>query len=107
MIIAIILLSIALITSMFFCIRFALTVLWVQEAIEESLDIIDVKYSRLSKILEIPIFYNSPEVKSAIQEIEDTRDALLYIANQLVDSDQEENTEEDLEQDSTNEKEKT
>ena len=55
-----------------------------QEAIEESLDIIDEKYNRLNKILEIPIFYNSPEVKSVIAEIQDTRDVLLYIANQLV-----------------------
>ena len=101
MVIAIVLLSIALIISMFFCIKFALTILQVQEAVEESLDIIDVKYSRLSKILEIPIFYNSPEVKSAIQEIEDTRDALLYIANQLVNSEQENDIEEDLEQDDT------
>ena len=101
MIIAIVLLSIALIISMFFCIKFALTILQVQEAVEESLDIIDVKYSRLSKILEIPIFYNSPEVKSAIQEIEDTRDALLYIANQLVNSEQDNDIEEDLEQDDT------
>ena len=107
MIIAIILLSITLIISMFFCVKFALTILRVQEAIEESLDIIDVKYSRLSKILEIPIFYNSPEVKSVIQEIEDTRDALLYIANQLANSEQEEDIEEDFEQDSTIEKEKT
>jgi len=101
MIIAIVLLSIALVISMFFCIKFALTILQVQEAVEESLDIIDVKYSRLSKILEIPIFYNSPEVKSAIQEIEDTRDALLYIANQLVNSEKENDIEEDLEQDDT------
>ena len=55
-----------------------------QEAIEESLDIIDEKYNNLNKILEIPVFYNSPEVKSVIAEIQDTRDALLYIANQLV-----------------------
>jgi hypothetical protein len=55
-----------------------------QEVIEDSLDIIDEKYNNLNKILEIPVFYNSPEVKSVIAEIQDTRDALLYIANQLV-----------------------
>ena len=102
MVIAITLLSIALVVSMFFCIKFALIILRVQEAIEESLDIIDLKYSNLNKILEIPIFYNSPEVKSVIQEIEDTRDSLLYIANQLVNSQENETIEEDFEQDSTN-----
>jgi len=101
MVLAFFLLFIAFVISAFFCIKFALTILRVQEAIEESLDIIDTKYSKLSKILEIPIFYNSPEVKSAIQEIEETRDALLYIANQLVNS-QEENIEEEFEQNNTN-----
>ncbi len=95
-------LSVTLIISIFYCIKFAMTILRVQEAIEESLDIIDLKYNKLNKILEIPIFYNSPEVKSVIQEIEDTRDALLYIANQLVNSQENENIEEDFEQDSSN-----
>ena len=57
-----------------------------QDTLEESLDIIDVKYKNLSKILEIPIFYNSPEIKSAIAELGEARDALLYIANQLMQS---------------------
>jgi hypothetical protein len=55
-----------------------------QEVIEESLDIINEKYNNLSKILEIPIFYNSTEIKNVIAEVQETRDVLLYIANQLV-----------------------
>ena len=55
-----------------------------QDVIEESLDIIDEKYNNLSKILEIPIFYNNNEIKNAIGEVKETRDVLLYIANQLV-----------------------
>ena len=101
MVIAIVLLTVLLVLTSYYCIKFALIILNIQETLEESLDIIDVKYSKLSKILEIPIFYNSPEVKSAIQEIEDTRDALLYIANQLTSSSslEEEIEEENLEQD--------
>ena len=75
-----------LIISVFFCIKFALIIIKMQEVIEESLDIIDEKYTNLSKILEIPIFYNSPEIKSAVKELRETRDVLLYIANQLVDN---------------------
>jgi hypothetical protein len=56
-----------------------------QEVIEESLDVIDEKYSNLSKILEIPLFYNNTEIKNAIKEVQETRDVLLYIANQLVE----------------------
>jgi len=70
----------------YFCIKFALIILNIQETIEDSLDILDEKYNKISKILEIPVFYNSPEVKSAINEIEDAREALLYIANQLTNN---------------------
>ena len=86
MILVIVFLTILLVLTSYFCIKFALILINIQEVLEESLDIIDEKYRNLSKILKIPIFYNSPEIKSTIQEIEDTRDALLYIANQLTSS---------------------
>ncbi len=57
-----------------------------QETIEESLDVIDQKYSNISKILEIPIFFDSPEIKSVLRELEDTRNSLLYVANELTNN---------------------
>lgn len=69
----------------YYCIKFAIIIIKMQEVIEDSLDIIDEKYNNLSKILEIPIFYNNTEVKNVIREIKETRDVLLYIANQLVE----------------------
>ena len=73
-----------LLITTYYCIKFALIIIKVQETIEESLDILDKSYNKFNKILDIPIFYNSPEVKSVIAEIEYSRDSLLYIANQLV-----------------------
>lgn len=81
----IVILVLTLIASLYFCIKFALIIIKMQDVIEESLDIIDEKYNNLSKILEIPIFYNSPEIKSAVAELQETREVLLYIANRLVD----------------------
>tara|TARA_B100000085_G_scaffold276419_1_gene295532 strand:+ start:4420 stop:4632 length:213 start_codon:yes stop_codon:yes gene_type:complete len=57
-----------------------------QETIEESLDVIDQKYSNISRILEIPIFFDSPEIKSVLRELEDTRNSLLYVANELTNN---------------------
>lgn len=54
-----------------------------RDAIEDSLDIIDEKYYRISKILEIPVFFDSQEVKSALRDLEDARNALLIVANKL------------------------
>ncbi|MBT4434762.1 hypothetical protein HOD02_00450 [bacterium] len=59
-----------------------------QNVIEESLDVIDQKYFNLNKILETPLFYNNNEIKSVIEEIKETRDILLYIANQLVNNEE-------------------
>lgn len=81
---ALIAISLLTIILLYYCIKFALIIISMQEAIEESLDVIDEKYSNLSKILEIPIFYNNTEIKNAISEVQETRDVLLYIANQLV-----------------------
>ena len=67
----------------FYCIKFALIIIRTKEAIEESLDLIDEKYQNISKILEIPIFYDSKEIKSVVVDLEDLKDTFLYIANQM------------------------
>lgn len=67
----------------FYCIKFALIILRTKEAIEESLDLIDEKYQNINQILEIPIFYDSKEIKSVIRDLEDLKDNFLYIANQM------------------------
>lgn len=85
MLYALVSISCFLLISIYYCIKFAIIIIRMQEVIEDSLDIIDEKYSNLSKILEIPIFYNNTEVKNAIREVQETRDVLLYIANQLVE----------------------
>lgn len=81
--IAVFLLLFLLIVSTYYCIKFAIIVVRMQNSIEYSLDVIDQKYDSLSRILEIPIFYNSEEVKRAINDLEDARNSLLIIANEL------------------------
>jgi hypothetical protein len=81
-------LSLLIITLIYYCIKFAMIIINMQNVIEESLDIIDQKYFNLNKILETPLFYNNNEIKSVIEEIKETRDILLYIANQLVNNEE-------------------
>ena len=75
--------SLLCILSIYFCIKFALMLITLRDAIEDSLDIIDEKYYRISKILEIPVFFDSKEVKLALNDLEDARNALLVVANKL------------------------
>ena len=85
----------------YFCIKFALVVLNVQDAIEKSLDKIDTKYNRLSQITKIPVFYDSPEIKNIISEVIEVQDVVLEVAATLSNSTN--RKEEDLEEKKENE----
>lgn len=69
--------------AVYYSIKFAIILIEMQEAIEDSLDVIDEKYNKISKILEIPVFYESNEIKLVLQNLQDTRNSLLYVANRL------------------------
>ena len=76
--------------AIFYAVRFGIILLRVQDAVEESLDVIDEKYRSMSEILERPLYYDSPEIRKVVQDIRDTRSAILYIANTLTVIDEEE-----------------
>jgi hypothetical protein len=63
--------------------RLGKVVLGVQDAIEESLDVLDERFKSMSEILEKPVFFDSIEIRQVIEEIRISRDAVLYVANQL------------------------
>lgn len=67
----------------YFCIKFALIIVDIQESIEECLNIIDEKYAKIVSILEIPLFFDSPEIKRMLSELNDVKLSILYIANRL------------------------
>ena len=83
-------LSLLLGVAIFYAVRFGIILLRVQDAVEESLDVIDEKYRSMSEILERPLYFDSPEVRKVVQDIRDTRSAILYIANTLTVIDEEE-----------------
>ena len=67
----------------YFCIKFALTVLRVQDAIEEGIQTIDEKHQSISEILQRPLFYDSLEVRQVLKDIEETQQSLHQIAYDL------------------------
>ena len=69
--------------SIYMNIKLGLTILKFEDAVEESLDIIDERYRSISKILEMPIFFDSVEVRQVVNDIGITRDSLLKIANNI------------------------
>ena len=79
----IILLSVLSAVGVYFSVRFGLVILKVQDSIEESLDVLDERYESISKVLEIPLFYDSPEIRKVVDDLKTTRGAILSIANSL------------------------
>lgn len=82
--------TIVLVIVSIFAYKNAVTILRVQDAIEESLDVLDKRYDSISKILRVPLFYDSPEIKRAVEDIRKSREAILYVANQLTSIQEEE-----------------
>ena len=81
--------------SVYFNVKHGILLLKIQDSIEKSLDILDLKYKKISEILEIPIFFDSVEVRQVISEIQNARDAVLFIANELTDIDKEQRESDD------------
>jgi len=83
LIISIVLLVPVCFIAIFYCIKFGVIILRVQDALEDSLDVIDEKYMSITEICERPLFYDSPEVRQVLNDIKDTRAVLHQIALSL------------------------
>ena len=61
-------------------IMFGITILRIEDSVEECLDVIDEKYNSMSEVLKRPLFYDSQEVKSVVKDIGLVRDSLHSVA---------------------------
>jgi len=57
-----------------------LIVLNVQDTLEESLDVIDSRVDSIDRILDIPLFSDSPEIKSLRRDMIACREAITDVA---------------------------
>jgi hypothetical protein len=62
------------------------TVLNVQDTVEESIEIFETRVESIEKILSIPLFSDSPEIKAIQRDMIACRDATLDIAYSLSNS---------------------
>ena len=67
----------------FYCIRWAMIILKVQDSIEGGLRVLDEKYIKISEILERPLFYDSPEVRQVLSDLGETREMLNNVAKDM------------------------
>lgn len=82
-VIAFIILLSALGISIYLNYKLGKTMLRIQDNIEISLEELDQIYGRISKILDIPVFFDSIEVRQVIADINNARNVVLKIADNL------------------------
>ena len=71
----------------YYLVKFSLIILQMQDAFEEMLDVLDERYRSISKVLEIPLFYDSPQIRQVVSDIKVTRDTVLLVANRFASID--------------------
>lgn len=76
--------SIALIFSVRLNLKLGKMILVVEDQIEESLDILDESYHRLTAITEIPVMSDEPVIRDVLSTIGRARYAVLEVANKLI-----------------------
>jgi len=60
--------------------KFGRIILKVEDEVEKALDTLDERFASISKILQIPLYYDSPEIRQILLDIEKTRNAILKVA---------------------------
>lgn len=63
--------------------NFSLIILDMEDAIDESLGILDDKYKSMNEVLQKPVFFDSVEVRQVIADIRDCHRSILVIANKI------------------------
>ena len=78
-----ILVTVLLGISAFYNYKFGRALIRMEDALEQSLDRLDERYDSISKVLEIPLFYDSPQIRQVVKDIKDCQDSILYVANEI------------------------
>ncbi|MBC8409390.1 MAG: hypothetical protein H8E12_11820 [Rhodobacteraceae bacterium] len=69
--------------SIYFNYKHGILIIKTVDEIEGALEVLDKKYESVSKILEIPLFFDSPQVKQLHNDIGACRDSILQVASSL------------------------
>tara|TARA_Y100001938_G_C8087236_1_gene432807 strand:+ start:441 stop:746 length:306 start_codon:yes stop_codon:yes gene_type:complete len=78
-----ILVTVLLCISLYYNYKFGRTLIKMEDALEISLDKLDDRYESISKILEIPLFYDSPQIRQVVSDIKTCQESILYVANEI------------------------
>ena len=75
-----------LIASIYYNIKFGIKILDMQDLISEALEVLDIREESMAKILQVPLFHDSAEIRKVHSDIKVCRNSILAIANSLTDT---------------------
>ena len=78
-----ILVTVLLGISSYYNYKFGRSLIRMEDALEQSLDRLDERYESISKVLEIPLFYDSPQIRQVVSDIRECQNSILYVANEI------------------------
>ena len=84
--ICVVILAASLLFTLYKLFRFSMILISLEDSIEECLGLLDERYKTMSEILEIPVFFDSIEVRRVVSEIRLSRESLVVVANKLTES---------------------
>lgn len=74
--------------SLYFNYKHGILILRMQDSIEDSLDVLEKSHQKISEVLEIPIFFDSIEVRQVVGDIKRCQDSIVLVANLMSTIDQ-------------------
>ena len=77
------LVTVLLCISLYYNYKFGRTLIKMEDALESSLDRLDERYESIAKVLEIPLFYDSPQIRQVISDIRACQESILFVANEI------------------------
>jgi hypothetical protein len=79
-------LTVLLCASIYYNIKFGIKILSIQDSIQDALNVLDSREESMNKILQTPLFYDSPEIRQLHDDLTRSRNAILHVADDLVGS---------------------
>lgn len=76
--------SALLCASIYYNVKFGIKILNMQDSVTEALDTLDNREESISRILKIPLFHDSTEIRRVHRDIKACRDSILRIAEDMV-----------------------
>ena len=67
--------------SLYYVYKFGKIILNFEDSVEDALDDLDTIHEEISQVLETPLFYDSPEVRKVITQIEKARNIIVNSAD--------------------------